>query len=369
MNSSGGESLEEARQRRGKLRKLNPNLKLLCEVRYREGRYVKDKSVEPLKQGAYPPDSEFWLRDKDGKLCPGWGEDRDGDGKVELDEILSMLWDFRNPALHSLIAEKVLSLKESGVFDGIMLDFWSEHHATTGRWPRGNGTHLTLAEEKVSRIAILQKIREKVGDDFLILVNSNNRTVPMSAPLVNGLFMECTKPRYNKGYTIDQIKKMETTLLWAERNLREPRINCLEGWRVVTNYTGDRKIRIAERNSKENRKWMRMITTLSLTHSDGYVLFGDDNNQPYPDHLHNWYDFWDVDLGRPVGKKGVIYKNIDGLFVREFENGWVVYNRSGSTQSITFKIRVISLTNEEIATSHKVPNYDGEIFLKIVAHM
>jgi hypothetical protein len=90
MNQQGGESLGEARQRCAELRKLNPNLKLLCEVRYREGRYVTDKNVELWKRGAYPPDSEFWLRDENGRLCPGWGEDADGDGEVELDEIRHM---------------------------------------------------------------------------------------------------------------------------------------------------------------------------------------------------------------------------------------------------------------------------------------
>lgn len=368
MNQRGGESLEDASLRRDKLRKLNPNLKLLCEIRYREDRYVTDKTVELSKQGAYPPDSEFWLRDENGAFCPGWGEDSDGDGEIELDEIQFMLLDFRNPALHELIAEKALALKKSGLFDGIMLDWWNEHSATTGKWPNWNGTHLNLNEEKAARIAILRKIREKVGNDFLILVNSNSNTVPLSASMVNGLFMECFKPQYDKGYTIEQIKKMETTLLWAEENLKEPRINCLEGWRVVTDYTGEREVRVTERNSDENLKWMRMITTLSLTHSDGYVLFGDDNAQPSPDHLHNWYDFWDADLGFPVGKKGTVYNNVEGLFIREFSKGWAVYNRSGVTQSVVFKENVTAFEKKEKAISHKIPNYDGEIFLKEISH-
>jgi hypothetical protein len=368
VNQQGGELLEEAHQRRDKLRTLNSNLKLLCEIKYREGRYVTDKSVELWKQGSYPPGSEFWLRDENGRLCPGWGEDSDGDGEIELDEIQFMLVDFRNPALHELIAEKALALKKSGLFDGIMLDWWNEYSAITGKWPVWNGTYLNLNDEKAARIAILRKIREKVGDDFLILVNSNYNTVPLSATFVNGLFMECFKPQYDKGYTIEQIKKMEAALLWAEENLREPRINCLEGWRIVTDYAGEREVRAAERNSEENLKWMRMITTLSLTHSDGYVLFGDDNAQPSPDHLHNWYDFWYADLGYSVGKKGTIYNNIDGLFIREFSNGWAVYNRSGVTQSIVFKENVTAFTKKEKAISHKIPNFDGEIFLKEISH-
>lgn len=229
----GDTSLEEAKKRRAELRELNPNLVLLCEVRYREGQYVPaGQNVDFWKQGAYPPDSEYWLRDTQGDLCPGWGEDDDKNGTLELDEIRFMLVDFRNPILHPILAEKALALKRSGVFDGIMLDWWNEHSATTGRWPDWNGTYLTVEEERSARIAILRRIREKVGDEFLILVNSNDRTVPRSAPFVNGLFMECYKPQYDQGYTPDHIQKIAHTLLWAEQNLRKPHINCLEGWRV-----------------------------------------------------------------------------------------------------------------------------------------
>ena len=52
---------------------------------------------------------------------------------------------------------------------------------------------------------------------------------------------------------------------------------------------------------------------------------------------HNfWYDFWDVDLGQPVGEKGQRYENREGLFIREFTNGWAVYNRSGKEHQIEF---------------------------------
>ena len=37
-----------------------------------------------------------------------------------------------------------------------------------------------------------------------------------------------------------------------------------------------------------------------------------------------WYDFWDADLGQPVGPKSQFYENIEGLYIREFDNGWAV---------------------------------------------
>jgi len=365
MNANGGISLTEALKRRNRLRQLNPKLKILCELRYREGRYMEALSADPWKQGDYPADSEVWLRDRGGELAPGWGEDADGDGQVERHEIRFVLLDFRNETLQDLLAQKALALQQSGLFDGIMLDWWKENHATSGRWPNWNGTILTVEEETDARISILKRIRALVGDDFLILVNSNDSRIPRSAPYVNGLFMELYKPRYNAGYDLDQLKRAESTLLWAEVHLKEPRINCLEGWRVVKNYQGDRAVRVAERDSPENRQWMRLMTCMSLTHSDGYVLFSDDNALPSPDHLHNWYAFWDVDLGRPIGPKGIPHDSIEGLFVRSFERGWAVYNRSGSSQSVSFKHSVQGASKGRIGSTQIIPHRDGEIFLNI----
>jgi len=361
--------LESAKHRKQQLLSENSNILLLVEIRYRDAtfRSVENEGLTNWWEvGFYPPDSLYWLRDENHQPVIGWGEDTNYDGKVdEQDEVLNFLIDFTNREIQDLIAEKSLSLKNSGLFDGIMLDWWSEDFATSpiapGDWSE---TILSLDEELKARIALLQRIRAQVGDDFLILVNANTRKIPQSAPYVNGIFMESYKAEYNRGYMLDEIVEMESTLLWAEQHLTVPRINCLEGWRVVTDYAGDENTRIAERNSEENQQWMRIITTLSLTHSDGYVLFGDDNAIPVSDHLHNWYDFWDADLGKPIGAKAQKYNNIKGLFLREFENGFAVYNRSGCRQNLDFSQEVIGVHSDNRNVSHQVADFDGEIFLK-----
>ena len=339
--------LDTARQRKQELLSLNPNLLLLVEIRCRDARYVSRQNEATVENwwdvGYYPPDSPYWLKDSNGKPVVGWGEDTNGNGRVDEDDtVLSYLIDFTNPEAQNLIVKQAIALNKSGLFDGIMFDWWNEDYATS---PIGvddwSATILTPEAELEARLAILSKIREQVEDDFLIIVNANMRQIPKSAPHVNGIFMECYKQDHTKGYNLDQILQIEKTLLWAEQHLREPRINCLEGWRVVTDYMGDLDTRVTERNSEENRQWMRMITTLSLTHSDGYVLFGDDNAIPVPDHLHNWYDFWDANLGRPIQEKAVQYRDVAGLFIREFENGWAVYNRSGATRTVTFDERLL----------------------------
>ena len=115
--------------------------------------------------------------------------------------------------------------------------------------------------------------------------------------------------------------------MWAETKLREPQINCLEGEGIGTSLP----------NSPENQRWMRVFTTLSLTHSDGYVLYTDGSRFVSPSaahHSHIWFEFWNADLGQPIGEKAQYYNNQDGVFIREFTNGWAVYNRSGAPQAI-----------------------------------
>jgi len=362
--------LRTARQRKQELLSLNPNLLLLVEIRYRDARYVSRQNEADVENwwevGYFPPDSPYWLRDNNGRPIIGWGEDTNGDGKIDKDDkILGYLIDFTNPDMQNLMVKQAVALNTSGIFDGIMLDWWNEDYATSpvavDDWSK---TVLTPAAELEARLTTLRKIREQVADDFLILVNANMRQIPKSAPYVNGLFMECYKEEYSRGYSLNQILQIERTLLWAERHLREPKINCLEGWRVVTDYGGDLATRVAERNSDENRRWMRMITTLSLTHSDGYVLFGDDNAIPAPDHLHNWYDFWDADLGQPTQEKAVQYRDVPGLFIREYEHGWVVYNRSGAARTVTFDASVIGVNGGASNSRHAISDFDGAIFLK-----
>ena len=85
---------------------------------------------------------------------------------------------------------------------------------------------------------------------------------------------------------------------------------------------------------------------------------------PVSDHLHNWYDFWDADLGQPTQEKAVQYQAVVGFFIREFENGWAVYNRSGSEQTVTFDASTTSISNNKNQLRHQIPGFDGEIFLK-----
>ncbi len=133
---------------------------------------------------------------------------------------------------------------------------------------------------------------------------------------------------------------------------------------------------------------------MSLTFSDGYVRFWSGITFVNHTHLyeiseehsnrhargerhshggHHWFPFYDVPLGRPIGgdeTKGQLYVNragetIDGLFIREFTNGWAVYNRSGKEQQIEFSEAVSGVASSVTEKhSHVLPDLDGEIYLK-----
>jgi len=113
---------------------------------------------------------------------------------------------------------------------------------------------------------------------------------------------------------------------------------------------------------------MRALTALSLTQSNGAVLFGDPDNIAEHDHLHDWYPFWNRDkddpgLGRPTGAAAL---QPDGSWRREFERGEAVYNPPANKPvTVVFSDgdRTSRATHKR-GRSHAMLAGDGDIFLK-----
>ena len=282
---------------------------------------------------AFPSDSDFWLRDADGQIIK--------DDYVSWDQWLLHIL---NPGLQQLIIERVVGIAECGYFNGVMFDSWAPFHFSIYE------ELYNIGEEEVIQayITILKGIRARVRDDFLILVNRTKRKSPRYAEWINGSYMEINSDPLS-GYTYKKLIEVEDSLLWNEEHLREPRINVLHGESV------DQSI-----DSPDSLRWMRVITTLSLTHSDGYCTF----RAPVDGGANIWYDFYDADLGYPVGEKGQRCDGCDGLFIREFTKGWAVYNRSGQPQKIQLPIQATGVESGITSTIHIVPDLDGEMYLK-----
>ena len=328
-----------AKEQRDAFLAFNPNAIILVPVKYYSG----------VRPDDYPEDWPLWLRDENGnRIIDIWNE---------------ALVDFTLPETQKWAIDQAKAIAACGLFDGIFFDHWSEGQRLHGL--------RSLEAEHIARDNILQGIRAAVDDDFLIMVNTNEDKIPRWAEYINGTFME-TYPiletpfedltsldqRVPLGYTHADIFRIEQTLIWAETHFRKPRINSLKGFGLFKELP----------ESPRNKQWMRLFTTMSLTVSDGYVEF-DTGGAFY------WYDFYDADLGSPVGKKAQRHTTakgipINGLFIREFTNGWAVYNRSGTAQEIEFSQEVSGWdSGVKNQRWHTLPDLDGEIYLKTLVQV
>ena len=319
--------LNEARRHRDALLEMNPNMIFILQLP------MRDADPDSLFYKAVYDDSFSWIRDETGNRVEAWPG--------------SFLLDFTHQGQQDIIVQQALAIAKCGLYDGVFLDWWDEDNLVLGTGQKVDGYRGNEAEQR-ARDTILQHIRAGVGDDFLIIANTNRRKIPRTAWGINGTFMETGRDNED-GYTYAGLKEIESTLSWAEANLREPRINSLEGWGIPTEAP----------DSPRNLRWMRVFTTMNLTHSDGYVLYNGGIQ-----HEHYWYDFWDADLGQPVGEKAQLYENREGLFIREFTNGWAVYNRSGKAQEIRLPNQATGVESGLRNITHIIPDLDGEIYLK-----
>ena len=314
-------SKQRAEQQQLSIIAHNPNRIFLKSIRMRDA-----------FAGYFPDDSPFWIRDPETNKL------------VDSEWPGAYLIDFTNPDFQDLIVRQAILAAESGLYDGVFFDWWNEAWYVLRHYR-------TNDQEQEARDTILRRIRGDVHPDFLIMVNANwhKERAQRNAHLINGAFME-TSPNDGIGYTRERILKIEDSLLWFSRNFREPRTILLEG--------RTRNMPFADLNSPEVRQWMRLFTTMSLTHSDGSVLYA-----RKPAHRGTWYDFWDVDLGKPVSPIAEEYEDKTGVFIREFTNGWAVYNRSGESQPIVLPHVVTAVSTQKEDAIFEIPDMDGEIFV------
>ncbi len=296
----------------------------------------------------FPPDSHVWLRDTNGEIVTRT------EGGGELRPMIDILV----PEVQNHFIDRIVAIEQCGVYDGVFLD---EFYFNGTGWVARHLYNATDEEIIQVWVNILEAVRAQTRNDFLILMNSNHSKPTRFAEYVNGVFMESFRD-HPGGYSREWIMVHEDTLSWAENNLREPRINCLYG----------AGMNIEPPDGPNNLRWMRMFTTLSLTHSNGYVIYTDgQRGDPSTDapfgthHAHLWYDFWNAYIGQPIGPKAQLYEDTDGLFIREFTKGWAVYNRSGKPHVVTLPERVQSVRSGLQHTHHAVPDLDGDMFLRI----
>ena len=316
---------------------LNPDSIILKSIPI-YGRRLRD---------TFPPNSHVWLRDTNGEIVK----------RLDTDGNLYPMVDIFVPEVQNHFVDRIVAIEQCGVYDGVFLD---EFYLNGTGWVARHLYNATDEEIIQVWVNILEAVRAQTRNDFLILMNANHSKPTRFAEYINGVFMESFRD-HPGGYSREWIMTHEDTLSWAENNLREPHINCLYGAGMS----------IEPPDGPNNLRWMRMFTTLSLTHSNGYVIYTDgQRGDPSADapfgthHAHLWYDFWNADIGQPIGSKAQLYEHTEGLFIREFTNGWAVYNRSGAPQIITLPEEVISASSGLTNTLHALPDLDGGIYLR-----
>ena len=307
-------SLEMARQNKAKLLAKNPEMLTLFEVRWRDA-----------PKSFLPESSPWWLRDEKGVIKKGWL------GGWEPFYLL----DANNPNWQDNVARQCKIAIESGIYDGVMFD-WS-----------GN-------------LEIIKKTRAAIGEDALIIVNIHDDIDDgrKYAPYINGAFMELN-PIDSISIPVEELKQanqedrngrkwdnIRDAVKWFQDSLRAPQVVCNEVW-------GHRK----------DLSRMRAVTTMTMVYSNGYALYADPNPLKTPDHLHDWYPFWDAKLGKPTGK---YVEMEDKSAHREFQYGTVVYNHYGNKPAVVkFNDNRKRVSDGLVGKEFVVNGRDGEIFLKI----
>ena len=98
----------------------------------------------------------------------------------------------------------------------------------------------------------------------------------------------------------------------------------------------------------------KVLTAMSVViPENGYILYADNNNDtPKGDHGHLFYDFYNFDVGMPVGG---VKKLAYGVGLKEHKRGFVAYNISQRD----------FVAKRKNGTSVTIPSYSG-LFCKEV---
>jgi len=264
--------------------------------------------------------------------------------------------DYTNPAFHDYFADLVANLNSD--VDGIMLDWWHDRHYDSNQLEINSESEVAEA-----RAQIAQHVREKMGDDFLLVGNVNWDKDTATIDNLNGVFLELWKPNFN-AYTSFEIDTMVDILKYYENELLYPKLIAFEPWRV----TDQSKPRTEDRLTPENERFAKLFATILNVHtSNGYYLYTDSNFEDTSegvfegtliDHNHAWYSFYDLDIGKPTSK-GVQVDNRIG--VRRYEKGLLGYNYTSKDVEIITPNGTIKIPSESgailILLDSQVLNY------------
>jgi len=244
-----------------------------------------------------------------------------------------------------------LILKRTRRFDGVIFDWWHNDHPGASK-----------VKVKKARRKIAEAIRNKMGEEFIILGNVNWHGNGDTHDLINGVYMELAKSKKtSSAYSCKEIAKIEKLIKFHDQNLSEPRIIAVEPWRITKKVSKElqKKLTIEHmgverdipkskqkwwakfwkmryRSSPENIQFAKLFTAMAMViPENGYILYGDNNPDNLGgDHYHTYYDFYNTDLGKATSHGMEI---TEGLGYKKYEKGLIAYNRTKFKYIIKFK--------------------------------
>lgn len=234
------DTLADGRSVLGKLHAKNPDAVVLCEL------YFFEADVS-----AYPPDSPWWFRDRQGKPVQFWK----GCRNMAVD----------HPAYLEHIVKRIAAVvKATEGRAGIFLD-----NLRSGK------------NEKAGWTSLLTKVRERCGN-VPILVNAgwDSDDLDWVAPFINGIMYEDSV-----AHTEDNNPEKFYGRIQRQWQLcREPRVGLNEKF-------GQR-----DDAGAMQREWLR-----TLVYTDLFFLYADSTHG----HNHSWWPEWSVPLGRALTSPAV----------------------------------------------------------------
>ena len=289
-------------------------------LRWSKERSKRHKSIDDDRFNRIFLLEVHWYANLIKKITPGFKKYLTKKYFVEMEHGKRLATKIIDPNFQVFIVNYIESSMERNQTDGVILDWWKNSLTSNNGYSKN--------QNKKARIAIAKKLQKRLGPDKIIMGNVNWRKDKDTVDYINGVFLELSKKGTKRTYKISELKKIESSLNYYEKNLQPPKLVALAGWRKTKELTDE------DRNTPENRKMAKLLTAMSVViNTNGYILYSDNNQDSKKgDYDHIFYDFYKFDIGKPTSgytkvKPGVGYK--------EHKQGFIAYNITNKSQKIT----------------------------------
>jgi len=355
------------------IKKLNPQAKILAYIEAGTGgwwRWLLTHDLEaPDKPAWMTPDFIYFMRYQAGSFGITAQDSNESFflhyGGTQKRAILwtngttGEQWPGMNPAsewssyLPQFVHDKLMS---TGLFDGVFYDcFWESiwlNNIDIDNDGVADSSSVVNQKYKEGMTRLLQLTRELLGPEAIILGNPGVEWSANSPffDYANGHMQECALGG-------ETWSSRDFSKVWDiyQRNMQKPEPPSRINWIGVD--TND--VQYDPFNPKlpaADLQRMRYGLAITLL-DDGY--FGFDIGNDFHGELW-WFPEYDINLGFALGDA---QKRSDGSWMREFENGVVVANPTGSKSTIEFAATYRDITTGIEGTIFVVPPLDGRIFV------